>query len=213
MFGDLVQLVKLFGSAATGVKKLKAASERREAVLGLLKTYFLLKDCVDEGEQLVLDAGADPIRKASEQSADEAIETLTQWDLVIRNQGFRLYELQGYVFGADHLAVIDPALQDRISEVVGSKMQRVTSLHGIGAALFFRNMFPIANTNEERARYVAVMAGSKGDLLNMERVASEISSLKSALDEYRTVIDKLMSQEEVLALSSVARRATPTQKA
>lgn len=213
MFRDLVQLVKLLGSAATGVKKLKAASERREAVLGLLKTYFLLKDCVDEGEQLVLDAGADPIRKISEQSADEAIETLTRWDFVIRNQGFRLYELQGYVFGADHLAVIDPALQERISEVVGSKMQRVTSLHGIGAALFFRNMFPIANTNEERARYVAVMAGSKGDLLNMERVVSEISSLKSALDGYRAVIDKLISQEEILALSSVARRATSMQKA
>lgn len=213
MFCDLVQLVKLLGSAATGVNKLKAASERREAVIGLLKTYFLLKDCVDEGEKLVLDAGADPIRKISEQPADEAIETLTRWDLVIRNQGFRLHELQRHVFGADHLAVIDPALQKQISEVVGSKIQRITSLHGIGAALFFRNMFPIANTNEERARYVAVMAGSKGDLINMERVSKEISLLKSTLDEYRTVIDKLMSQEEVIALSSIARRATSAQRA
>lgn len=208
MFGDLVQVVKLLSSAAKGISKLKAESERREAVLGLLKSYFLLKDCVEEGEQLVVESGSDPVRKVSEQSADEAIETLTRWDLIIRKQGIRLYQFQGYIFGADHLAVIDPALQDQLKEVVGSKMQRATSLHAIGAALFFRNMFPIANTNEERAKYVAVMAGAKGDLLNMDKVKDEIASLKEALSSYHSVVEQLMSKEEVLSLSSVARTAT-----
>lgn len=208
MFQDLVKIAELLKSATGEVLKLQAGAERKKAVIGLLKTYFLLKDCVDEGEELVLSASENPIGKIATQAPDEAIETLTKWDFIIRKQGMRLYELQGYIFGQDHLAVIDPELQEKLTEVIGSKMDRAVSLHGIGAALYFRSIFPVANTNEERARYVTVMAGAEGDLLDMNKVKSEITSLREALDRYRAVVDKLITGDELIALSNEARQAT-----
>jgi hypothetical protein len=140
----------------------------------MLKAYFLLKDCADEGEALVVDAGSDPIGKVNAMEASAAVSTLETWDAVIRRQGNRLYALQGYIFGQEHLAVINPALQDRIGEIIGYKMDRIVTLHGIGSALFFRNMFPIEDTNEEKARYVLIMAGTENDTLDMAKVGAEI---------------------------------------
>jgi len=213
MFSDLIKVVELIQSAISGVLKFQTEAERKEAALGLLKTYFLLKDCVDEGEQLILSAGENPIERIAALTPDEAIETLTKWDFVIRKQGMRLYELQGYIYGQDHLAVIDPELQEKLDDIIGSKMDRAVSLHGIGAALYFRNIFPVANTNEERARYVAIMAGEEGDLLNMNKVKSEITSLREALNRYRMVVDKLLTSNELITLSKEARKVTLLQEA
>lgn len=56
-------------------------------------------------------------------------------------------------------------------------MDRAVILHGIGAALFFKNLFPVANTAEEKARYISVMAGEEGDALDMSRITAEIEGL------------------------------------
>ncbi len=121
----------------------------------------------------------------------------------------RLYTLQGYIFGQHHLSVIDPALQDRISEAIGYKMDRAVTLHGIGAALFFKNMFPIANTHEEKAKYVALMAGEEQDTLNMQRVEAEITSLRDSLNQYRNVVSRMVTDAELLRLSQRAREEAP----
>lgn len=208
MFGELKSIVDLIRSGIADFRQFKTDKEREETMLGLLKAYFLLKDCVDEGETLIADAGPDPIAKINAMEASEALSTLERWDAIIRRQGSRLYMLQGYIYGQDHLAVINPALQDQISDVIGYKMDRAVTLHGIGAALFFRNIFPVANTDEEKARYVSVMAGAEHDTLDMAKVKSEIVGLREALDQYRSVVERLVSDEELLRLSRRARQET-----
>ena len=44
MFSNLIEIVNLTKTAVEKIRKFKSDSERKEAVLGLLKTYFLLKD-------------------------------------------------------------------------------------------------------------------------------------------------------------------------
>jgi hypothetical protein len=208
MFGHLKSVVDLIRSGIADFRKFKTDKEREETILGVLKAYFLLKDCVDEGETLIADAGPDPVGKINAMEASEALSTLERWDAVIRRQGIRLYTLQGYIFGQDHLAVINPALQERIGEIIGYKMDRAVTLHGIGSALFFRNVFPVADTNEEKARYVSVMASAEHDTLDLAKVKAEIAGLREALDQYRSVVERLVSNEELMRLSRRARQET-----
>jgi len=208
MFSELKSVVDLIRLGITEFRKFRSDQERKEIVLGVLKAYFLLKDCVDDGERLIKEAGTDPVGKINSMEPAEAIATLTRCDLILRKQGRRLYDLQGYIFGQDHLAVINPNLQDQISKVIGYKMDRAVTLHGIGAGLFFRNMFPIGETNEEKARLVALMAGAENDLLDLEKITAEVATLREALEEYRLVVERIVTSEELLSLSGKARQET-----
>ena len=209
MFSQLKRVVDLIRSGVSEFSKFQSNRERKEIVLNILKVYFFLKDCIDDGERLITDAGNDPVGKINSMESDEAIRVLTVWDGILRKQGIRLYALQGYIFGQDHLAIINPELQERISEVIGYKMDRTVTLHGIGATLFLRNMFPIENTNEEKARLVALMAGVEAEgSLDLEKINSEVAALRASLAEYRTVVERFVSDEELLSLSKRARKET-----
>lgn len=208
MFGYLKDVVDVIRSGIADYRKYKTNKEREEALLSVLKVYFLLKDCVDEGEALVHEAGPDPVTKISAMEASVALSTLERWDSIIRRQGIRLYTLKNYVFRQDHLAVTNPTLQNKINEIIGYKMDRTVTLHGIGSALYFRCLLPVANTNEEKARYVAIMAGAEGDTLDMAKVQDEIVSLRDALDQYRLVVERLVPDNKLLALSGRAREET-----
>lgn len=208
MFAQLKGVVDLIRSGVSDLHKYRDASEREMALIGILKTYFLFKDCVDEGEALIAEAVPDPVTKITGMEASDALTTIERWDAIIRRQGIRLHTLQGYIFGQHHLSVIDPELQGQISEVIGYKLNRTVTLHGIGAALFFKNMFPIANTHEEKAKYIAIMAGEEEDSLNIPRIRAEIASLREALDQYRNVVCRMVSDAELLRLSERARQET-----
>jgi len=208
MFADLKSIVDIIRSAAADYRDRKRYQGRKQAVLGMLETYFLLKDCVDEGEALIEEAGRDPVGKIAGMEEWQARSALEKWDKVIKRQGLRLRALQGYVSGQHHLTIINPALQEKIEEVIGYKMERATSLHGIGAGLFFRNMFPMELTDKERAGYVLAMAGVEEDTLDPDKIRAEIEGLRASLDEYRRMIEGSVSSEELLTWSRQARRRT-----
>lgn len=208
MFSQLKGVVDVIRSGISDFRKYRDVSERENAVLGVLKAYFLFKDCVDEGEALIAEAGPDPVAKITSMEASEALTTIERWDAIVRRQGIRLYTLQDYIYGQHHLSVIDPDLQDKISEVIGHKMDRAVTLHGIGAALYFKNLFPIANTHVEKAKYIATMAGEEEDTLNVPRIRAEIASLREALEQYRNVVSRMVTDAELLRLSERARLET-----
>ena len=107
--------------------------------------------------------------------------------------------------GQNHLAVIDPDTQARIKKIVGSKLERTISLYSIGASLFFRFTFPIANSVEDRAGYVPVMFGSQSELLDVEKIEQEIGDLRESLDSFRVVVERLLSDDEITKFSDEAR--------
>ncbi|HEX8042818.1 hypothetical protein [Candidatus Deferrimicrobium sp.] len=207
MFSALKAIVDLIRSGLSDFRKIRDGRKRKEIVLGLLRAYFLLKGCVDDGEKLLEIAGIDPTSKIRDMESGEAVKTIEEWDAILRRQGHRLYVLQGLIFGQDHIAVINPDLQCKIGTIVGYKMDRAVTLHGIGAALFFRNMFPQQETQEDKARLISMMLGAEDNgALNLEASAVEIGALRRALDEYRSVVERFVSNEEILLLSEKARQ-------
>lgn len=208
MFAQLKGIVDLLTSSIKTFRDFKTSKQREDNVLELLKIYFVFKDCVDESESLISDAGTDPVAKVASMSAEDAAHTLSRWDSALTRQAFRLRALEQHLLGQDELAVIDPALQDQIIRVIGYKMDSAVTLHGIGAALVIRVMFPVAVTDEERAVYISVMAGSEDRQIDIPRVRLEISALRAALDEYRKVVERFVSSDELLRFSKKAREAT-----
>jgi hypothetical protein len=203
MFAQLKGVLDLLRSGILAFRKFKSERDRNDVVLDILRIYFLLKDCVDEGEELIEEAGPHPIELINAMGESEAWSTLGRWGHVLRRQGLRLSMLARRIFAQDHLAVTDPKLQDQISDAIGDKTDSAVSLHGIGAALFYRELS--SNTKEAKASYVATMAGMEDDTLNMERLRSEINALREALDQYRGVLERLVTTEELLRLSRQAR--------
>jgi len=209
MFLQLKGVIDLMTLGIKEFRRFKSDDERKKTILGVLEAYFVLKDCVDDGEELAREAGTDPVELIKRMEPTEAITTLERWDLVLRKQGLRLHWLQGYIFGQDHLIVINPKLQERISKVIGGKMGRTVTLYSIGAGLYFRNLFPIRETDKEKAELVALMAGAKKDgILNLKKINAELAALRVSLDEYSGVVERLVTSEELLALSTEAREKT-----
>lgn len=208
MFSQLKSVVDLIRSGITDFRNFNTEKAREEAVLGMLRVYFLLKDCVDDGESLVSEGQPNPVEKISEMEPQLALATIERWDGVIRKQGIRLYQLQGALLGQDHITVISPKLQEQLVEAVGSKMHRAITLHGIGAALYFKSTFPIADTHAEKAHYISVMVGEEEDALNMTRISAEIESLRESLGHYREIVERMVSNAELLQLSKRARKET-----
>jgi hypothetical protein len=208
MFGQLKVIVDLISFGLKDGLSFKDKVQRRSDVLRMLETYFLLKDCLDEGYALIEEAGSKPVEKIRNMPDPDAQALVRRWDYILRKQSRRLATLQDYLLGQDHLTVINPDLQEKIILAIGSKFDRVTTLRGIGATLFFYNIFPLAESAEEKARYVAVMSGSRRGTISMQRIKREIKGLSEALVQYREAIDRLISNEEVVRLSKEARKKT-----
>jgi len=209
MFSELKSIVDLIRTAVSDFRKFKTDQEREEIILGILRTYFLLKDCVEDGEKLIAEAGNDPIARIKAMDAGERKKTLEEWYFTLRKQGIRLSNLQGYIFGQDHLAIINPELQDKLKRIIGYKMDNKVTLHGIGSNLFFIKLFPINYSEEEKAGLVSMMAGAReNELLDLDKIAFEVSALRKSLDEYRAIVERLVSDKELLVLSKRARQET-----
>lgn len=209
MFSDLAKIVDLLRSALSFLMNIKTKAEREKTILDILKTYFLMKDIVDDGILLLSSAGKDPVKKISVMGANHAIKILKEWDLIVRKQGLRLFRLQEYIGGQNHLVIINPELKEKIDTVIGYKMDRTVTLHGIGVALFFKNLFPIEDNEKEKAKYVLLLLGAKKDgSLDIEKAYSEINQLQQSLKAYREVLERLVSKEELLSLSERARKET-----
>ncbi|WP_162435866.1 hypothetical protein [Pseudoxanthomonas koreensis] len=110
------------------------------------------------------------------------------------------------IYDQEFLDVTSPELRERLYDVLGSKFERTNSLHGIGAALFFRGFS--GDTPEERARYVSVMAGEEEDLLHMDKIRAEIVALQDAMELYRIAVNQLATSDEIVRMSAAARVAT-----
>jgi len=208
VFAQLKVLVSIMTTGVADISSLKTKLDRRKAVLRMLETYFLLKDCADDGSALILEAGSNPIATITALDGDIAVETVKRWDRTLRKQGMRLYRLAEYILNQDHLAVVAPDVQDQIEKAIGSKWNRMTTLAGIGAALVIPLMFPVAESPKEKAEMVVVMAGGRRNAIDMQRIKREVKALTDALTKYRGVIESLVSKEEIVKLSSVARKTT-----
>ena len=206
MFGELVSFVDVLRSTAKDFRSRRLSAEREVVVLALLRTYFYLKDATDEGELLVEDAKPNPVDLIRALEPSEAKERLARWNIALRRQTFRLMRVSDLIYGQEFIDIVSPDLRERLYEVLGTKFNRVNSLHGIGAALFFRGWAD--SSPEEQARYVSIMAGEKRSLLHMKKIREEISALREAMEDYRLAVNQLSTTDEIVRLTAKARAET-----
>lgn len=205
MFADLKLVVDLVRAGVSSARRRRSEKTREQAALDLLRVYFLLKNCVDEGARVVGEAGPDPVATLSGMKAEQADAVLQDWDEALNRQGVRLRALRDLVFGHAVLAFVGPEVLARIENVVGSKMNRVNSLHAIGATLYIRCVLPTEKSVDDTVGRVALMAGSESEHLDSARINAEVESLRTSLDEYRGLVDKLLSRDEIVRLAKRAQ--------
>ena len=206
MIEDLKAIVDLLASGMGTFAAIRDRRKRRRAITGLLETYFLLKACAADGQRLLSSMNGDPIAKIRAMRPNNALELAATWDGVLERQSRRLLALGRLILGEDSLAIIDPDLQQKLLGIVGNKMDRTANLHSLGATLFFRTMFHLQETPKDKAYLVASMLRAKGDRsLNLKRSKTEIEALQGALESYRVLVQRLVSDSELLLLSEEAR--------
>ena len=206
MFGELISFINTLKSTVLDFRATTLTKKHEALISKLLQTYFYLKDATDEGELLVEDAQPNPVEVIKGLTPIEAKERLARWDSSLRRQTFRLMRVSDLIYDQEFIDVISPELREKLYQVLGSKFNRANSLHGIGAALFFRGW--ATADPEEQARYVSIMAGEENDLLHMDRIRVEIADLRKSMESYRLAVNQLSTSSEILRLSTQARIAT-----
>jgi hypothetical protein len=209
MFLDLIKILQVVKDSVKDVVNLKEKGEREKALLKMLKTYFILYDVHKDGAKLLESVNEDPMEFIKTLNDKELQSHVNIWDQILRRQGVRLYTVQECILSKGYLAVVNPDAVDKISEIVGNKMDRLVTLHGMGASLFFRNIFPIEETPSTIAS-LAMQSLTKQESGSIDKgaVANELTELKLVLGEFRAIIDKMMEAKEILALSEKARKET-----
>jgi antitoxin component HigA of HigAB toxin-antitoxin module len=206
MFGELVSFVDALRSTVQDFRSRQLNAQREAVISALLSTYFYLKDATDEGELLVEDAKPNPVEVIKALEPAKAKERLARWNIALRRQTFRLMRVSDLIYGQEFIDIVSPNLRERLYDVLGNKFNRVNSLHGIGAALFFHGWAD--SSPEEQAQYVSIMAGEKKNLLHMEKIRVEISALRETMEEYRLTINQLSTPDEIIRLTAKARAET-----
>jgi len=209
MFTDLLKIISFIKDSVKDLSKLNASSERKAALLEMLKTYFYLYDAHVDGVKLLESVDSDPVNYIKTLGDESLKAYLNVWDQVLRRQGIRLYNTQEFITSQSYLAIINPSAVENISKVIGYKMDRLVTLHGLGAGLFFRNVFPIEETPETLASLVLqVLTKQDTGLVDKVVVQRELDDLKNSLDDFRAMIEASMENKEILELSKEAREAT-----
>lgn len=208
MIKEMVAIVKVLADAAMSFNKIKSTTKKNNDNLGLLKIYFLLKDVLEDGRKL-LDV-ASPYSVGGGDAIGGVLNVrLRTWDVVLRRQGRRLYEIHGFISERGDLAIISPQVQKKLKIIVGSKRDRVLSLFNLGAGLFFRTVLPVEESPESlRDLVMKTLTLHDSDVLDVAKIHLELNELECALEEYRGLILRMMSNDDVRLLSEKARKET-----
>lgn len=210
MFAEIKALVEVVRDSAGSLASIRGKRARSEAILELLRVYFVLSDVVSDGRMLLKAVGQDPRRTLVKVPVSGRPRTVIEWDRLIRRQSTRLYNLSGRLLGQDTLAVLDPALKDKLQDLVGSKFARVETLEGIGAGLVIYSMLGSgANDWKWRRSIIVSMYPSRtSTTIDVAAAKREMKKLEVALEEYRSVCLKVCNEDEILKLSKKAREQT-----
>lgn len=161
---------------------------------------------MEEAQSIIEEAGPNPNETISSIAPHEAISTLERWRVGILRQGFRLRALDGYVNGEHALAIIAPDLQREIKKIIGSKSERASRLYQIGAATFFLQLFPTDDKDERTLDLISAMSGGRDGQFDLQTAEREINDFKLSLEEFRSIVQRLLRDEEILKFSDLARK-------
>ena len=208
MFLELLKIINVLKNAAKDVVHLKKESDRKEAIMEMMKIYFLMQDAYDDGVKLLSSVDENPVEYIKKLNNKSVKTHLDIWGKILRRQSNRLYTVSNYISSQSYLAVYCPESQNKITEIIGNKMDRVKNLHDLGAGLFFRTVFTVTEAPEITASLVADTLSMNKELLDKNEISKELHAFNTGLNDFRSVINTLADKNEILLLSQQAREQT-----
>jgi hypothetical protein len=210
MLKELISVVELVRNSAGGLNSVRAKRARAQAVVELLQIYFSLSDVVKDARTLLDAVGKNPRATLTKIGKAGGPSTVIQWDNLIHRQATRLYNLSGRLLGLDALAVLDPALKNKLQDLIGSKLQGVNNLESIGASLVIYSMLGYGQNDWKwrRSIIVSMYPMQTSVTIDVGAARRELRKLQAALEEFHSLCLKLGTEDEILLLSKKARKQT-----
>lgn len=209
MFGDLKAIIDVIKTGVEGVSIIKDSREREKAVLDLLQIYFILMDVVNDGMVLLKSFKEFSNSNQCYLTKEHAREKIEEWNYIVNKQTIRLNVLGEKLLAQDALSIIDPNLQKQIKDIVGDKFENANCLQNIVAVLFFKMMFGKSREEEELVDILNLIYQADGqNIIDISANSKQLEKLKAALESYRLVCLRLITESEILILSKKARKET-----
>ena len=208
MFAEIKTVIDTLKTSLGIFSAFKKQKEKDEAIGCFLKLYYMLLDVVEDGETLIREVGADPMKTIENIPEDKIESTALRWDTIVRKQAERLYSIGGWLGQTPVLAIIAPDLGEKIKEVIGTKGDRIDSLSTIGATLVVSSMFSRDN-RQDQINLIKVMYREKKDgLLDLEATKTDVKNLRESLEEFRQLCVSFLDKSDILTYSKRAREVS-----
>lgn len=214
----LAKLIDLLLKGAEQRKSLIESKRRRQLLLDLLTTYFVLRNVSSTGERLIAHAGDDPITRVTTMPVDAAKKWMVECKYLMLAQRANLHRLSnllGYE-GLPALDILDASLRADLRKVIGSKG---SGLYSLGAGLEMYLLFGGLPTKEDVARFGDVIARLRSGATMLQlllagestqpsiaQMKADLQHLQSASERLRETIGELCEHKEMLDLSAEAER-------
>ena len=214
----LAKLTDLLLKGTERRKSIVESKRRRQLLLDLLTTYFVLRNVSEIGERLISHAGNDPIDRVTVMPSDDALKWLVECKYMMLAQRANLHRLSnllGYE-GLPVLDILDGNFRPELRKLIGSKG---SGLFLLGASLELYLMFGGFPSQEDVARFGDTVAGVRSAAVQLQlliagegasppldRVQSDLHHLQSALGRLRAILGQLCEPRELLDLSAEAER-------
>jgi hypothetical protein len=191
---------------------------KRELLLDLLTTYFILRGVLEVGQRLIEHAGDDAVETVTRMPPPDASKWLVECKYLILAQRAKLHRLSK-LLGCDGLPIVDildSDLRTELHRLIGSKE---SGLYSLGAGLEIHLLFgglpsqedlsiygrAVANLRSD-AHILQALISSDGEPIAIVRVQTDLKAIESATERLRAVISDICSKSEMLELSAEAER-------
>jgi hypothetical protein len=211
--------VRKCSSFANGLdlrKKFMCGQKRRTSVLELLRTYYLLRNAVRLGTEIMKLANVETFESLASLPLQQRRLLAREIRLKLLGQSMFLNKLHQCLYNKDVIELFEPGLQEHLLSLIGNKND---ALYSWGAALHNYELFgSIPEPSEIRAygeelaklmyeeRLVAYgMTGWNEPIRDIHAAQKTLGELDFAAERFRHVLSDIATSSEMLELSQEAQ--------
>jgi hypothetical protein len=163
MFAELKVFVDVLTKAIPAAFKHLKDRKRREILLELQESFFILQGLQESGARLIELAGPAPALRIRDLPRERLEEHYTRCDMQLRQQLYRLQRLGDIFLKKPFLDFLDPTLRAELDRAIGAKGE---GLYSVGAGLFFHFTFGETRyQNEPEEPYRMRIAEKQADFI------------------------------------------------
>lgn len=212
MFAELKIFVDVLTKAIPAAFKHLKDRKRREVLLELQESFFILQGLQESGARLLELAGPEPVLRIRDLPREHMEEHYVRCDMQLRQQLYRLQRLGDIFLKKPFLDFLDPTLRAELDRAIGDKGE---GLYSAGAGLLFHFMLGEARYQDEpeepyrmriaekQADFIAKLFEDRDtiDLAKQRAILEQLEPLQRRLGE---AINAVCTMDERIELAGQA---------